>query len=130
MRGLLHRAYHQPISTNALRHAIEHDHGRAAFEPDLTHESLLTHHGDRHTALRRAPGVAFAGMPMVTLTDLAHMRLQTISFFLLLFVVCSWVVRLIWNAAQNDFSWLPYLTFRRAMGLVACGGCCSFSSSP
>ena len=29
--------------------------------------------------------VAFAGMPMTTLTDLARMRLQTISFFLLMF---------------------------------------------
>jgi hypothetical protein len=66
--------------------------------------------------------VALAGMPMTTLSDLARMRLQTISFFLLLFLVCSWVVRLIWNAARRDFPWLPHLSFRRATGLVALWG--------
>jgi hypothetical protein len=66
--------------------------------------------------------VAVAGMPMTTLSDLARMRLQTISFFLLVFLLCSWVVRFIWNAARNDFPWLPYLSFRRACGLVALWG--------
>jgi hypothetical protein len=63
--------------------------------------------------LHEQASVACAGMPMTTLTDLARMRLQTISFFLLVFVVCSWVVRRIWNAARNDFPWLPFLTFSR-----------------
>ncbi len=66
--------------------------------------------------------VAFAGMPMTTFSDLASMRLQTISFFLLLFLLCSWVIRWIWNAARDDFHWLPYLSYRRAMGLVALWG--------
>jgi hypothetical protein len=66
--------------------------------------------------------VAAAGMPMTTLSDLARMRLQTISFFLLVFLLCSCVVRLIWNAARDDFSWLPYLSYRRACGLVALWG--------
>ena len=39
------------------------------------------------------PGVAWAGMPSLTLTDLARMRLQTISFFLVVFLLCSWLVR-------------------------------------
>ena len=68
------------------------------------------------------PGVAWAGMPSLTLTDLARMRLQTISFFLVVFLLCSWLVRRIWNAARSDFPWLPLLTFRRAAGLVALWG--------
>ncbi len=66
--------------------------------------------------------VALAGMPAVTLSDLARMRIQTISFFLLVFLVCSWVVRRIWNGARSDFPWLPLLSIRRAMGLVALWG--------
>jgi hypothetical protein len=66
--------------------------------------------------------VAIAGMPMATFSDLVRMRLQSISFFLLLFLLCSWVIRWIWNSARNDFPRLPYLSFRRAMGLVAIWG--------
>ena len=50
------------------------------------------------------------------------MRFQTISFFLLLFLLCSWVIKWIWNAARSDFPRLPHLSFRRAMGLVAVWG--------
>ncbi len=65
---------------------------------------------------------AFAGMPAITLSDLARMRFQTISFFLLLFLLCSWVIKWIWNAARTDFPRMPYLSFRRALGLVAVWG--------
>jgi hypothetical protein len=66
--------------------------------------------------------VALAGMPAVTLSDLARMRFQTISFFLVVFLLCSWVVRWLWNSARKDFPRLPYLTFRRAITLVALWG--------
>jgi hypothetical protein len=66
--------------------------------------------------------VASAGMPSVTLSDLARMRFQTISFFLVVFLLCSWVVRWIWNSARKDFPRLPHLTFRRAITLVAIWG--------
>ena len=66
--------------------------------------------------------IALAGMPSITLSDLARMRIQTISFFLVVFLLCSWVVRLIWNGARKDFPWLPLLSFRRSMGLVALWG--------
>ena len=68
------------------------------------------------------PNDALAGMPSVTLSDLARMRFQTISFFLVVFLVCSWVVRLLWNSARKDFPRLPYLTYRRAITLVALWG--------
>ncbi len=61
-------------------------------------------------------------MPSITLSDLARTRIQTISFFLVVFLLCSWVVRLIRNGLRKDFSWLPILSFRRAMGLVGLWG--------
>ena len=68
------------------------------------------------------PNLALAGMPSVTLSDLARMRFQTISFFLLVFLLCSWVVRWLWNSARRDFPRLPYLTLRKAITLVALWG--------
>src|SRR5262249_1499526 len=66
--------------------------------------------------------VASAGMPSFTLTDLARMRFQSISFFLLVFLLCSWIVRWLWNSARKDFPRLPHLSFRRAITLVALWG--------
>jgi hypothetical protein len=66
--------------------------------------------------------VAHAGMPMVTISDIAQMRLEAISFFLGCFLVSSALVWKIWNAARNDFPRLPYLTYWRATGLVALWG--------
>jgi hypothetical protein len=68
------------------------------------------------------PTEALAGMPSITLSDLARMRISTISFFLVVFLVCSWVVRWLWNSARKDFPRLPYLTYRRAVTLVVLWG--------
>ncbi len=65
---------------------------------------------------------ALAGMPVALLSDVARMRLQTISFFLLCFLLSSWGVQMIWNAARKDFPRLPRLSFARANGLVAIWG--------
>jgi hypothetical protein len=65
---------------------------------------------------------AVAGMPSVTFSDIARMRLSTISFFAVLFLLCSLAVRLIWNSLRKDFPRLPYLSFRRAVSLVALWG--------
>lgn len=65
---------------------------------------------------------ARAGMPMALLSDVARMRVQTISFFLGCFLIGSWGVRRIWNAARRDFPRLPYLSYPRATGLVALWG--------
>jgi hypothetical protein len=68
------------------------------------------------------PGVAWAGMPMVTLTDLARMRIQTISFFLLGFLASSWVLQRIWNSLRADFPRLPRLGYRKALGVITLWG--------
>jgi len=61
-------------------------------------------------------------MPSITLTDLARMRVQTISFFLVCFLACSWAVQRIWNSLGRDFPRLPPLTFGKALGVVTLWG--------
>lgn len=68
------------------------------------------------------PQPALAGMPGVTISDLVRLRLQTLSFFLLVLLVCTWSVRGIWNWLRRDFPRLPRLSFPRALGLVALWG--------
>jgi hypothetical protein len=58
----------------------------------------------------------------LSLTDLAELRLQSISFFLLLFVLSVVFVRFLWNYLQKDFPTLPRLGFGSAFGLVALWG--------
>src|SRR5262245_53913071 len=65
---------------------------------------------------------AFAGMPSFTLTDAASMRLQSISFFLVVFLVSALVIRWIWNAFTTDFPRLPRLSYLKALGLVGLWG--------
>jgi hypothetical protein len=72
--------------------------------------------------LAAVAGEARAGMPSMVLTDIARARLQTISFFLLVFLLCSWVVQRMWNALRSDFPRLPRLSYARAISLVALWG--------
>jgi len=65
---------------------------------------------------------AAAGMPSVTLTDAASMRLQAISFFLVVFLASALAVRWAWNALRGDFPRLPRLSYPKALGLVALWG--------
>src|SRR5262245_50494998 len=65
---------------------------------------------------------AFAGMPSFTLTDAASMRLQSISFFLVVFLVSALVIRWIWNALRTDFPKLPRLSYLKSLGLVGLWG--------
>jgi hypothetical protein len=66
--------------------------------------------------------VARAGMPSITLTDLARMRIQNLSFFLVGILICSWIVQRIWNGLGKEFPALPRLTFGKALGLLALWG--------
>jgi hypothetical protein len=61
---------------------------------------------------------AFAGMPIFSLTEIARLRLSTISFFLLVYLLVSFGILKLWNMLQKDFSVLPKLSFRRALALV------------
>ena len=64
------------------------------------------------------PQSAYAGMPVVRLSDWAAMRIDTISFFLGLMLLVAWVFQLLWNYLQKDFSRLPRLVYSRALVLT------------
>lgn len=68
------------------------------------------------------PGQALAGMPMIRLTDLARMRFQSLSFFLVGFLLCSFLIQRLWNWLGRDFPTLPRLSYGRALGLVGLWG--------
>lgn len=68
------------------------------------------------------PALAFAGMPMLTLNEVARMRLQTISFFLLGFLLSAWFIQLLWNRLRTDFTRLPRLSYGKALGIVVLWG--------
>jgi hypothetical protein len=57
-------------------------------------------------------------MPSIDLSDWAALRIETISFFAVLFLLLAVVLRLTWNALARDFPALPVLTFRRALAAV------------
>lgn len=61
---------------------------------------------------------AVAGMPSVTLTDVATLRLSGISFFLVLLLLSAWGFKLLWNYVRRDFSRMPYLSYRMALAFV------------
>lgn len=68
------------------------------------------------------PATAAAGMPSVTLSDLASARLSTLSFFLMLLVVSAGIIRTIWNSLRTDIPRLPRLSFGKALGVVTLWG--------
>ena len=63
-----------------------------------------------------------AGMRVVVLTDLARFRLQSLSFFLLIILVCAWIVQRIWNYLGWDFPRLPKLSYGKALGVTVLWG--------
>jgi hypothetical protein len=64
------------------------------------------------------PLAAAAGMPNVTLSDVASLRLAGISFFLVLLLLTAWGFKHLWNYVRRDFSRLPYLSYRMALAFV------------
>jgi len=68
------------------------------------------------------PATAHAGMPTVLLTDMARMRIQTISFFLLGLLLSSKLIQWIWNSLGKDFTQLPRLSYFKALGVVTMWG--------
>jgi hypothetical protein len=57
---------------------------------------------------------AQAGMTVYGLRDVYRVRFQDISFFIFLFVVCSFILKLLWNHATKGFPSIPRLTFIRS----------------
>ena len=67
---------------------------------------------------------AHAGMPVVTLSDTAELRLSGISFFLMTLLLVAWGVRALWNLLRRDFPRLPFLDYKRSVALVVLLGLC------
>ncbi|HQR42903.1 MAG TPA: hypothetical protein PLX97_09470, partial [Gemmatales bacterium] len=64
------------------------------------------------------PATAFAGMPSYDFTDLAKARIDTISFFLVGYLLIAWGVQWFWNDMRAVFPKLPKLSYRRALMLL------------
>jgi len=60
-----------------------------------------------------SPSFAHAGMPVFMVNDIVALRLQDISFFLLLFLVSGAGLRLLWNSLAKEFPVLPRLSWKR-----------------
>ena len=73
-------------------------------------------------ALAGFPGVARAGMPMPTFTEVARLRFEAISFFLGVLLLCAWAVQALWNGLRRDLPKLPRLSFGKALGVLALWG--------
>jgi len=69
-----------------------------------------------------AAGTARAGMTVVTLTDLARLRLESLSFFIVGFLLISLGVKGLWNHLAKALPNLPRLAYSRALALVFLSG--------
>lgn len=72
--------------------------------------------------LLAAASPAWAGMPSITLTDLARARFDSISFFLVLLLLLAWIVKGLWNYLAKDFQRMPRMTYGKAAAAVALWG--------
>ena len=66
---------------------------------------------------------AFAGMPApITLRDMARMRVEAISFFLIVLLTSAKFIQWLWNGLRSNPSRVPRLTFPKSVGLVTLWG--------
>jgi hypothetical protein len=61
---------------------------------------------------------ARAGMTVYGLRDVVRLRLEEISFFIVLLIACSFAFQLLWNFAFQGFNAIPRLKFRQALCLA------------
>ena len=60
--------------------------------------------------------------PLLALTDFARLRLETISFFLLVLLGSGLAAGWLWNCVGRECFRLPRLSYLRALGLVLLWG--------
>ena len=69
------------------------------------------------------PSVVRAGMPVpYTLRDLARLRLEAISFFLVVLLVSAKLVQWLWNGLRSPAGRVPRLSYPRSLGVVVLWG--------
>jgi hypothetical protein len=57
-------------------------------------------------------------MPSFHLSDVARVRFEDLSFFLVLFLLCALGIKWLWNLLARDFPRLPRIRFGRALALT------------
>jgi hypothetical protein len=62
-----------------------------------------------------------AGMRVVTLTDLARFRLQSISFFIVILLLSAAAVQFAWNYLRRDFTRMPRITYGKSVVVMLWG---------
>src|SRR4051812_13073607 len=66
---------------------------------------------------------AWAGMAgAITLREIAKIRLQNLSFFIMVLLLSAALIRWVWNGLRKDFTRLPHLSYFKALGLVMLWG--------
>jgi hypothetical protein len=75
-------------------------------------------HGLRLFILISLTSPLMAGMPAISLSDVWSLRLQSISFLLLVLLLSAAGVMAVWNHLRRDFTALPRLTYLRSLSLV------------
>ena len=58
----------------------------------------------------------------LTLTNVAKLRLDAISFFALCLFGVAWVIQAVWNSLAKDFPRLPRISYARSLGLMGLWG--------
>ena len=58
---------------------------------------------------------AHAGMTVYGLRDIYRLRLEEISFFIVLLLVCALILKLLWNYAFKGFNLVPRLKYLQAL---------------
>ena len=65
---------------------------------------------------------ARAGMTSFDLSDIARLRLEVISFFIVTYLLLALAVKALWNNLAKTFRALPRLGFRQALALMLVSG--------
>lgn len=65
-----------------------------------------------------------AGMPspVLVFTELGKRRAEELSFFVFTFLVCGFLVKLLWNYVVAGVAWAPQLTYAKALGALSLWG--------
>lgn len=61
-------------------------------------------------------------MSSFTLTEAVGARLDVLSFFVLVFVLCALILRWAWNVLARDFTWMPRIRFKQALAMMVVSG--------
>ena len=69
-----------------------------------------------------ATGAAQAGMTSFVLTDLAEARIEVISFFIVVYLLLTLVVKYLWNRLAKGIPAIPRIGFGKALCLMLVSG--------